>query len=250
MSIQNHTYGLHAVFALLTKQPQKVNHLYLQKDRRDQKITALLSLAKTHEHIVIHQVSANELDKMTNQANHQGVVAIRSQMQALTEEDLKHLLQNLDKIPPLLLVLDGVQDPHNLGACFRSAEAAGVHALIVPKDKSVGLTATVAKVASGAAETVPFVQVTNLARTLTQLKQMGVWVFGADMAAKNTIYQQDLTIPLALVLGAEGKGLRRLTRDSCDDLIKIPMQGELSSLNVSVATGICLFEAVRQRKYI
>ena len=147
-------------------------------------------------------------------------------------------------------MLDGVQDPHNLGACFRSADAAGVHAIIAPKDKSVGITPVVSKVASGATETVPFVQVTNLARTLEQLKESGIWIYGAAGEAEQTLYQTDLTGPAAIVLGAEGEGLRRLTRERCDFLVKIPMQGAVSSLNVSVATGVFLFEAIRQRTVV
>jgi 23S rRNA (guanosine2251-2'-O)-methyltransferase len=159
---------------------------------------------------------------------------------------LYHLLDHLDEAP-FLLVLDGVTDPHNLGACLRSADAAGVHAVIAPKDNAAGLNPTVRKVACGAAESVPFIPVTNLARTLTQLQERGLWLRGAAGEAKATVYQSDLTGPLVLVMGAEGSGLRRLTRETCDELIKIPMAGSVSSLNVSVATGVCLFEAVRQR---
>jgi 23S rRNA (guanosine2251-2'-O)-methyltransferase len=189
-----------------------------------------------------------ELDHLTQHGNHQGVLAYTKQLKTFGEADLKHLLVNLTE-PPFLLVLDGVQDPHNLGACFRSADAAGVHAIIAPKDKAVGITPVVSKVASGAAETVPFIQVTNLARTLEQLKELGVWIYGAAGEAEKTLYQTDLRGPIAIVLGAEGEGLRRLTRERCDLLVKIPMQGSVSSLNVSVATGVFLFEAVRQRKY-
>jgi 23S rRNA (guanosine2251-2'-O)-methyltransferase len=159
---------------------------------------------------------------------------------------LKHLLVKLT-VPPLLLILDGVQDPQNLGACFRSADAAGVHAIIAPKDKAVGLTPVVSKVACGAMETVPFVQVTNLARTLEMLKELGVWIYGAAGEAEKTIYQTDLKGPAAFVLGSEGDGMRRLTRETCDVLVKIPMFGTVESLNVSVAAGVVLFEAVRQR---
>ncbi len=187
------------------------------------------------------------MDRLTDEANHQGVVAFCAKTHVYSEAELKQLLQELDK-PPFLLVLDGVQDPHNLGACFRSADAAGVHAIIAPKDKSVGITPVVSKVACGAAETVPFVQVTNLARTLEDLKEMGIWIYGAAGEAEKTVYQTDLAGAVAIVLGAEGDGLRRLTRDTCDGLVKIPMLGSVSSLNVSVATGILLFEVVRQRQ--
>jgi 23S rRNA (guanosine2251-2'-O)-methyltransferase len=165
----------------------------------------------------------------------------------LDEEGLKQLLDNLDEAP-LLLVLDGVTDPHNLGACLRTADGAGVHAVIVPRDKACGLTPVVRKVASGAAETVPLVQVTNLARTLKALKQRNIWLMGTDLDTEQELYQADMTGPLALVMGAEGKGMRRLTRENCDFLVKLPMQGAVQSLNVSVSTGICLYEAVRQRK--
>jgi 23S rRNA (guanosine2251-2'-O)-methyltransferase len=150
-------------------------------------------------------------------------------------------------VPPFLLILDGVQDPHNLGACFRSADAAGVHAIIAPKDKAVGITPVVSKVACGAAETVPFIQVTNLARTMEMLKEQGVWLYGAAGEAEQTVYQTKLTGAIGIVMGAEGDGMRRLTRETCDVLLKIPMHGTVSSLNVSVATGIFLFEVVRQR---
>ena len=152
------------------------------------------------------------------------------------------------EVPPFLLILDGVQDPHNLGACLRTADAAGVHAVIVPRDKACGLTSTVRKVACGAAETVPFVQVTNLTRTLKALQQAGIWIIGTDLDTTQSLYDSDLTGPLALVLGAEGKGLRRLTREACDSLVKLPMQGTVQSLNVSVSAGICLYEALRQRQ--
>ena len=164
-----------------------------------------------------------------------------------SEADLENILMNL-QTPAFLLILDGVQDPHNLGACLRSADAAGVHAVIAPKDKSVGLTSTVSKVASGAAETVPFIQVTNLARTLRFLKENNIWIIGADALADKAIFDSDLTAPIALVLGAEGSGMRRLTREHCDLLVNIPMSGSVSSLNVSVAAGIFLFEATRQRR--
>jgi 23S rRNA (guanosine2251-2'-O)-methyltransferase len=174
------------------------------------------------------------------------VVAESKAKAALNEAGLNQLLDNLAE-PPLLLILDGVTDPHNLGACLRTADAAGVHALIVPRDKACGLTAVVRKVASGAAETVPFVQVTNLARTLKALKQRNIWLVGTDLDTEQDIYEADLSGPLALVMGAEGKGMRRLTREQCDFLVKLPMRGSVQSLNVSVSTGICLYEAVRQR---
>ena len=186
------------------------------------------------------------LDRLVQNGNHQGVIAYCKSASTYSEGDLKELLADL-KEPAFLLILDGVQDPHNLGACFRSADAAGVHAIIAPKDRSVGLTASVSKVASGAAETVPFVQVTNLARTLEMLKEMGIWIYGAAGEAEQSLFKTDLKGSIALVLGSEGEGLRRLTRDTCDVLVKIPMHGSVSSLNVSAAAAVFLFEAVRQR---
>lgn len=239
-------FGLHAVDALLNKQPERVQRLCVYEDRKDKKLEALISLAKKRG-IPVDPASRQELDRMTNDANHQGVVAFCSKIRTYAENDLKELLENLD-VPPFLLLLDGVQDPHNLGACFRSADAAGVHAIIAPKDKAVGITPVVSKVACGAAETLPFIQVTNLARTMEQLKEAGVWLYGADAEATETLYEAKLTGATGIVLGAEGAGLRRLTRELCDVLLKIPMQGSVASLNVSVATGIFLFEAVRQRQ--
>ena len=245
MTTKQFIFGLHSVQALLQKHPERIERLCVAQERHDQKMEALITHAKQQKISVSH-MSRQELDSMTDEANHQGVVAFCTKPQLHNENDLKALLENLTE-PAFLLILDGVQDPHNLGACFRSADAAGVHAIIAPKDKSVGLTATVSKVASGAAENVPFIQVTNLARTLEMLKESGIWIYGAAGEAGQTLYQTDLSGPIALVLGAEGTGLRRLTREHCDVLVKIPMFGLVSSLNVSVATGIFLFEAVRQR---
>ncbi|WP_226665369.1 23S rRNA (guanosine(2251)-2'-O)-methyltransferase RlmB [Microbulbifer aggregans] len=247
---QELVYGLHAVQALLKSSPQQVQELLLLRGRKDQKLQKIIRQAEQNE-IVIRFVDRRVLDeKIGDEGNHQGVLAIcAAATKVYDEQFLKSLLQQLDDRgePPFLLLLDGVTDPHNLGACLRSAEAAGVHAVIAPKDKAAGLTPTARKVACGAAEVLPFVTVTNLARTLQMLQQAGVWIYGAAGEAEQNIYQAQLTGPLALVMGAEGPGLRRLTRENCDHLIKIPMAGEVSSLNVSVATGVCLFEAVRQR---
>jgi 23S rRNA (guanosine2251-2'-O)-methyltransferase len=240
-----YTYGIHAIHSILEKDPNRIQQLYLQKDRADAKIQAITALA-TRFHIKITLVSRAELDRLTHNEVHQGVVAVCDKVKVYNENDLEALLQDLQQ-PAFLLILDGIQDPHNLGACLRSADAAGVHAVIVPKDKSVSITPTVSKVACGAAETVPFIQVTNLARTMRFLKDLGVWLFGAAGEAEQTLYQADFKMPVALVLGAEGQGMRRLTKEHCDMLLKIPMHGSVSSLNVSVATGIFLFEAVRQR---
>lgn len=245
-SNKEYVFGLHAVEALLNKQPERVIRLYVFPERNDKKLDALVSLAKNHG-IPVDQASRQELDRMTQDANHQGVAAYCQKARVYSESDLKVLIQNLD-VPPFVLLLDGVQDPHNLGACFRSADAAGVHAIIAPKDKATGITPVVSKVACGATETIPFVQVTNLARTMEQLKELGVWLYGADAEAKQTLYQTKLSGPIGIVMGAEGSGLRRLTRELCDVLLKIPMHGSVSSLNVSVATGVFLFEVVRQKQ--
>ncbi|STQ78534.1 23S rRNA (guanosine-2'-O-)-methyltransferase RlmB [Hafnia alvei] len=186
------------------------------------------------------------LDEKVEGAVHQGIIARVREGRQYQENDLPALLENLEQ-PPFLLILDGVTDPHNLGACLRSADAAGVHAVIVPRDRSAQLNATAKKVACGAAETVPLIRVTNLARTMRFLQEQNVWIVGTAGEADHNLYQSKMTGPMALVMGAEGDGMRRLTREHCDELISIPMAGSVSSLNVSVATGICLFEAVRQR---
>lgn len=242
---KQYIFGLHAVNALLHNQPERVQRLCVQKERSDQKIEALIQLAKELA-IPLEQMPRQELDRLTQAANHQGVLAFCEKAHVYSENELETLLQSISG-PPLVLVLDGIQDPHNLGACFRSADAAGVHVIIAPKDKSVGLTPVVSKVASGATESVPFVQVTNLARALEKLKALGIWIYGTAAEAEQTIYETDVTGPAAIVIGAEGEGLRRLTRERCDVLVKIPMHGTVSSLNVSVATGVMLFEVVRQR---
>lgn len=239
-------YGIHAVETLLTQHPERVTRVILLHDRQDKKIQALAELAKKNTRIRLEFLSRQELDRLTENANHQGVVAFSEEAKKLTENDLESLLENLTA-PAFLLILDGVQDPHNLGAILRSADAAGVHAVIAPKDKAVGITPTVSKIACGAAETVPFIQVTNLARTLEQLKEKNIWIYGAAGEAETSLYDTKLSGAIAIVMGAEGEGLRRLTRDHCDVLVKIPMHGKMSSLNVSVATGVFLFEVVRQQ---
>lgn len=239
-------FGLHAVDAVLRRDPKRVQALYAQTGRNDKRMNALLELAG-NQGIAVQLLPRTELDQMVN-GRHQGIVA-EVEVQADAQWDEARLLRLLDELqqPALLLVLDGVTDPHNLGACLRSADAAGVHAVIVPRDKSADLNPTVRKVACGAAEAIPFVRVTNLVRTLQALQERGVWVFGTAGEAEKTIYNNDLQGPMALVMGAEGDGLRRLTRETCDVLVKLPMAGSVSSLNVSVATGVCLFEVVRQR---
>ncbi len=244
MSDKEYVFGLHAVQALLQRNPKRVKRLLLLRGRLDVRVQAVVDLAES-QGLKLERVGADELEQLADGV-HQGVVAEVSPSQLWSEEMLGHLLDKLDT-PALLLVLDGVTDPHNLGACLRSADAAGAQAVIIPKDRSAGLTPVVRKVACGAAETVPLVAVTNLARTLKQLQQRGLWVVGAAGEAEQLIYQVDMSVPTVIVMGAEGSGLRRLTREHCDFLAKLPMAGSVSSLNVSVATGICLFEAVRQR---
>lgn len=245
MSDLHLVFGIHAVASLLARSPERVEQLLIQKGRNDKRITELLALAK-QAGLRIEVVERKLLDEKV-QGKHQGVIAESRGSQVLREGDLKLLLDELSR-PPLLLILDGVTDPHNLGACLRTADAAGVDAVIVPKDNSAGLNATARKVACGAAEVVPFVQVTNLARTLRDLQERGVWIYGTAGEAEQEVYDVDLKGPMALVMGAEGKGMRRLTRENCDYLVKLPMAGSVSSLNVSVATGITLFEVVRQRR--
>ncbi|UAW99139.1 23S rRNA (guanosine(2251)-2'-O)-methyltransferase RlmB [Halopseudomonas nanhaiensis] len=244
MSDLEYVFGVHAVQAMLDRAPRRVRRLLLQQGRVDARTQALVDSA-SREGVEVRRMAADELDQLADGV-HQGVVAQVTPSQVWSEEMLTHLLDKLE-VPPLLVVLDGVTDPHNLGACLRSADAAGAQAVIIPRDKSVSLTPTVRKVACGAAETVPLVAVTNLARTLKALQQRGIWTVGTAGEADQLIYQVDLAGPIAIVMGAEGAGMRRLTREHCDFLAKLPMAGSVSSLNVSVATGICLFEAVRQR---
>jgi 23S rRNA (guanosine2251-2'-O)-methyltransferase len=240
-------YGIHAVDVILRRSPERIISLSIQSDRNDKRIQGLLSLAQ-NQGVAIDRVAKANLDERVSE-RHQGVVAVIKPRQidgGITERDLSSYLKGIDR--PLVLVLDGVTDPHNLGACLRSADAAGVAAVIVPKDNSAELNAVARKVASGAADVIPLVRVTNLVRTLRTLKELGIWIVGTTGEADTMVYDQDLSIPTALVMGAEGPGMRRLTTEACDFLVKLPMAGDVSSLNVSVATGICLFEAVRQRR--
>lgn len=245
MSDLEYVYGLHAVQAMLERTPRRVRKLNVQRGRLDSRMQAVLDAA-AGEAIEIDRVLPDELDRMADGGVHQGVLAQVTPSQLWSEDMLGHLLDRLDGVP-LLLVLDGVTDPHNLGACLRSADAAGAQAVIIPKDRSASLSPTVRKVACGAAETVPLVAVTNLARTLKQLQQRGLWVVGTAGEADQLLYQVDMRGPTVIVMGAEGAGMRRLTREHCDYLAKLPMAGGVSSLNVSVAAGVCLFEVVRQR---
>ena len=243
MSSPKVLFGFHAVGVRLKTAPQSVIEVYFEPTRRDARMRQFLERAR-EAGVRLIEADGLRLARLAGSHGHQGVAA-RVQLieQAKSLDDLLDSLQ----LPPLLLVLDGVTDPHNLGACLRVADGAGAHAVIVPKDHAVGLNATVAKVASGAAETMPYFMVTNLARTLGELKERNIWCIGTSDDAPKTLYQVDLRGPTALVLGAEGQGLRQLTRKTCDELVSIPMKGWVESLNVSVASGVCLYEALRQR---
>jgi 23S rRNA (guanosine2251-2'-O)-methyltransferase len=244
--MSEYLYGLHAIQAVLEKAPDSVSELWVDAGRRDKRIAHILELA-SHAGVTVHSVAKHELDRMVPDGRHQGVVAKATAPKVYSESELDDLLESLPG-SPFLLILDGVTDPHNLGACLRSADAAGVDAIIAPKDRAASLTPVAIKVSSGASQTVPFVQVTNLARCMRSLKERGIWLVGLDGHAEETLFDRDLKGPLAIVMGAEGQGLRRLSKEHCDFLVKIPMVGSVESLNVSVATGICLFEALRQRK--
>lgn len=248
-----YVYGIHAVDSLLRQNAKSVQRLLLQTGREDKRITALLELAQNQGVSVLRE-PRTDLDKIVS-GRHQGAVAQLRDGVAREDSAASNLWREADLLqavdnkegPVLILVLDGVTDPHNLGACLRSADAAGVDAVVVPKDNSADLTPVVRKVACGAAEVVPFVRVTNISRTLQALQERGVWLYGTDGDAEKSLYNSELTTSIALVMGAEGKGMRRLTRECCDYLIHLPMAGSVSSLNVSVAAGIFLFEVVRQR---
>ena len=242
-------FGYHAVESLIRREPRRVAALHVQADRQDKRMQALCELSR-NQGVSVLPCAKSELDALVL-GRHQGVVAVLDPAVVAEAESMMSeadLTEHLSQVTlPLILILDGVTDPHNLGACLRAADAAGVTAVVFPKDKSADVNDVARKVASGAAETVPWVRVTNLARTIESLKQAGVWLIGTDGDADGTLYEQDLSGPCALVLGSEGAGMRRLTRDLCDFIVKLPMAGSVSSLNVSVAAGVCLFEAVRQR---
>lgn len=237
-------HGFHAVLAKLRHSAEDVKEIYLAEGRQDGRVRDLLKAAE-NAGVRVMPVATDRIDGMAGGQRHQGVVAKVSAVQRhVTLDDVLDTLAE----PALLLVLDGVTDPHNLGACLRVADAAGAHAVVVPKDRACGLNATAIKVASGAAESVPYITVTNLARSLREMQERDIWVVGAAGEAQNDIYGVDQKRALAWVLGAEGPGLRRLTRETCDELARIPMYGSVESLNVSVASGVCLFEARRQRR--
>ncbi len=240
-------FGIHAVEVLIKRRAEEINKILVQQDRRDQRLHKLIKLAQS-ANLKVVQKTRESLDEMTSQ-RHQGVIAECGQSFKQVNYHEKHIPELLDAVAgnPFVLILDGVTDPHNLGACLRSADAAGVNMVIAPKDNAASITDVVRKVACGAAEAIPFISVTNLSRSMKQLQERGIWIYGAAGEAEQDIYQSNLTGPIAIVMGAEGDGMRRLTKETCDHLIKIPMAGEVSSLNVSVATGVTLFEIVRQR---
>jgi len=241
-----HVYGVHAVAALLAQRPASIKKLLLASGAKNAQLDGLVEKTVAAG-IAVQTVPRAELDALAPGARHQGVIAVaRAASSERNERTLPEFLAALSE-PALLLVLDGVQDPHNLGACLRTADAAGVHALIMPRDRAAGITPVVRKVACGAVESMPVFTVTNLARTLRVLRDAGIWIYGASGDAGEGLFSSDLQGPVALVLGSEGKGLRRLTREHCDHLLAIPMAGQVESLNVSVAAGVLLFEARRQR---
>ena len=243
MSSPRILFGFHAITVRMKTAPKSVIELHVEANRRDARMRSFADRAR-EAGIKIVETDGERLDKMAGTSRHQGVVA-RVEHVAMPHS-LDEVVESIEG-PPLLLILDGVTDPHNLGACLRVADGAGAHAIVAPKDHAVGVNATVAKVASGAAETVPYIMVTNLARTLGELKDFDIRVIGTSDDAEQTLYDIDLTGPVAFVLGSEGDGMRQLTRKTCDQLVRIPMAGAVESLNVSVAAGVCLFEALRQR---
>jgi 23S rRNA (guanosine2251-2'-O)-methyltransferase len=247
MSSPKVLFGFHAVGVRMKTAPQSIIEVYYEVTRRDARMRQFLDRAK-EAGVRLIEADSVRIAKLAGSHGHQGVAArVEPVAQVHSLDELLEQLEADGVANPLLLVLDGVTDPHNLGACLRVADGAGAHAVIAPKDHAVGVNATVAKVASGAAETVPYFMVTNLARTLNELKERNIWIIGTSDDAPKTLYQVDLKGPTALVLGAEGDGMRQLTRKTCDELIGIPMMGAVSSLNVSVASGVCLYEALRQR---
>ena len=237
-------YGLHSIDAVIEREPERIIELFVLKGRDDERLTNIINQARKFG-ISVQFCMRKTLDDKVEGEQHQGVVAKTKAAKVLDEHDLEKIIHANES--PFLLILDGVTDPHNLGACLRTADAAGVHAVIVPKDKSASLTPTVRKVACGAAEVMPLIQVTNLSRTIKALQDARVWVIGTAGEATHSLYDCTLQGPMALIMGAEGKGMRRLTRENCDELVKLPMAGSVSSLNVSVATGVCLYEMLRQR---
>lgn len=248
MSSPKVLFGFHAVAVRLKMAPASIIEVYVDPTRRDARMRQFVDRCKEAQVRIIESDSLR-IAKLAGSHGHQGVAArVQALQQSNSLDDLLDDIEHGDNSPPLLLVLDGVTDPHNLGACLRVADGAGANAVIAPKDHAAGINATVAKVASGAAETMPYFMVTNLARTLNELKERNIWIIGTSDDADKSIYDVDLKGPVALVLGAEGPGMRQLTRKTCDELVSIPMQGAVESLNVSVASAVCLYEAMRQRR--
>ena len=237
--------GFHAVIARIRQAPDSLKTVYYDVSRRDRRMKEFIEITQQTLGRKVHQADSERLRQLAGHDRHQGVVAFAEP--ASLARNVAELLDSIGDKKPLLLILDGVTDPHNLGACLRVANGAGADAIIVPKDRSAQLNTTVSKVASGAAETMPFVAVTNLARSMRELQEAGVWLIGTTDDAEKTLYDVDLTGPVAIVMGAEGEGMRRLTKETCDELVSIPMFGGVESLNVSVASGVCLYEAARQR---
>lgn len=247
MSSQQVLAGFHAVVARLRHAPESITEIYVENSRHDKRMQAFVAQAQA-ANVRVHPVAVERLDGLARGVRHQGVVALAQEHRlAIDLDEVLDLLEDKNR-PGLFLILDGVTDPHNLGACLRTADAAGVDAVIAPRDRAVGLNSTVQRVACGAAESVPYIMVTNLARTMRQLKERNVWLVGTDDLAPNNMYAVDARRSIAWVMGAEGEGMRRLTRETCDELVTIPMKGSVESLNVSVASAVCLYESVRQRK--
>ena len=242
---EQYVCGLHAVSALLNNRHRKTQKIYINESSNNPRLQDLEQLAATRG-IAVDKTSIQKMNQQFSQYTHQGVVAIAETLREHNERDLVNLLQGMEK-NAAILILDGLTDPHNLGACLRTADAVAVDFVIIPKDNSASITPAVTKTASGAAETIPLVRVSNLARAMDIIKAEGIWVYGAAGEAKSSLYQMDLTSPVALAFGAEGKGLRRLTRDYCDSLFSLPMLGAVESLNVSVAAGVAMYEMLRQR---
>lgn len=239
--------GFHAVQARLRVDPESLKSVYFDPSRRDRRMGDFLKQAEETLGERLHAADAERLHKLAGHDRHQGVVALAEKM--TIARTITEVIEDVEgaKEKPLFLILDGVTDPHNFGACLRVADGAGVNAVVIPKDRSASINATVSKVSSGASEVMPVITVTNLVRSMKEMQESGVWIIGTDDEAEKSIYDIDLTGSIAIVMGAEGEGMRRLTKETCDELIHIPMQGVVSSLNVSVASGVCLYEALRQR---